>query len=71
MGESVKTKGIALNHIQPGKPTHNAYVERFKRTYHTEVLDCYIFDFLQEVRDMRRPIGCTATNTSGPMSHWG
>jgi putative transposase len=32
--------------------TQNAYVERFNRTYRTEVLDCYVFDSLQEIRDM-------------------
>ncbi|MBP6404993.1 MAG: transposase [Ramlibacter sp.] len=43
---------IALNHIQPGKPTQNTDVERFNKAYRTEVLDCYVFESLQAVRDM-------------------
>ena len=53
LAEWAIAKGIALNHIQPGKPTQNAYVERFNRTFRTEVLDCYAFDSLQEVRQMK------------------
>ena len=45
-------QGIVLNHIQPGKPQQNAYIERYNRTVRHEWLDLYIFDSIQEVQDI-------------------
>ena len=43
---------VMLNHVEPGKPAQNGYIERFNRTYREDVLDQYWFKDLNEVRQM-------------------
>jgi putative transposase len=52
LAEWAEKHAVKLEFIQPGKPTQNAFIERFNRTYRTEILDFYLFRMLNEVREI-------------------
>jgi putative transposase len=43
---------ITILYIQPGKPTQNAYVERFNRTARHEWLDLHMFESVEQAQEL-------------------
>lgn len=52
LAEWAEENKVELKFTRPGKPIENSYIERFNRTYRTEMLDMYVFKTLNEVRDL-------------------
>jgi len=46
-----KDKGIKTEYIKPGKPTQNAYVERFNKSFRKGVLNAYLFRSIRDLRE--------------------
>ena len=60
-----KEHGITIDYINPGSFYQNGYIERFNRTYRTEVLDLYLFNNLKQVREITEE-WLTIYNTERP-----
>ena len=43
--------GVMLEFIKPGRPMQNGFIERFNRSYREAVLDMFVFQTLDEVRE--------------------
>lgn len=50
--EWCETQRIELRFIQRRKPDQHAFIERFNRTYRDEVLDAYVFESIEQVREV-------------------
>ena len=68
--EWAQTRGIALSHIQPGKPQQNACVERYHRTVRHEWLELYIIESIEEAQEFVTQGPSTYNNERLGMPIW-
>ena len=47
-----ETKSIQIQYTQPGKPMQNGFIERFNRTFREDILDAYLFEDIQQLKDL-------------------
>jgi putative transposase len=52
MQDWASAHGVTFTYIQPGMPMQNGLIERFNKTYRTEVLNAWIFERLDQVRTL-------------------
>ncbi|WP_421721724.1 integrase core domain-containing protein [Achromobacter xylosoxidans] len=53
-----------MPNIQPDKPNQNAFIERFSRTYRTEVLDVHLFANLGQAQAITHRCWSITTSTA-------
>jgi putative transposase len=78
LGLWCEEKQVMLQFIQPGKPTQNAYIERFNGSFRRDVLDAYLFEDINQIRrlaeewmeDYNNHRPHDALNGRSPMDLW-